>query len=98
MRGIGAVMRLAWEQSSFTDNCFDLFGRCRFCAVRAVRLLRAVAQLFYKFLHYLALHSGCSLMFWLFVFRAVVSFSNVWNGNHLRFASHGETYSLECLS
>ena len=81
MRSIGAVMRLAWERSSFMNNFtgshFYLLGRCAFRAVRAVRLLRAVAQLFYKFLHHLALHGGCSLMFRLLIFRAVVSLSNI---------------------
>lgn len=62
---------------NFTGGCFYLFGRRAFCAVRTVRLLRAVIQFFYKFLHHLPLHDGHSLMFWLLVFRAVVSFSNI---------------------
>ena len=67
----------------FAGGCFYLFGCRAFHAVRAVRLLRAVAQLFYKFLYHLPLHSGCGLMFRLLVFRAVVSFSNVRNNSHL---------------
>ena len=61
----------------FTGSRFYLFGRCVFCALRTVRLLCAVAQLFYKFMHHLALHGGCSLMFRLLIFRAVVSLSNI---------------------
>ena len=60
----------------FADGRFHLFGRRAFRAVRAVRLLRAVAQLFYKFLRHLALDDGCDLMFWLLVLWSVVSFSN----------------------
>ena len=67
----------------FAGGRFHLFGRRAFRAVRAVRLFRAVAQLFYKFLYHLPLHSGCSLVFRLLVFRAVVSFSNVWNNSRL---------------
>ena len=33
-------------------------------------------------------------MFWLLVLWPVVSFSNVWNGIHLRNASHGETHLM----
>lgn len=66
----------------FADSRFDLFGRCAFRAVRAVWLLHAVAQLFYKFLYHLALHGGCSLMFRLLVLLTAFSFSNIWNGNH----------------
>ena len=81
MRSIGAVMRLAWERSSFMNNFagshFYLLGRCAFRAVRAVRLLRAVIQFFYEFLYYLALNGGCNLMFGLSVFWTVVSLSNI---------------------
>ena len=66
----------------FAGSHFYLLGRRAFRAVRAVRLLRAVAQLFYKFLHHLALHGGCSLMFRLLVLLTAFSFSNIWNGNH----------------
>ena len=96
IRGFSAgwvLDRMTRELDSFMDNFtgsrFYLFGRCAFRAVRAVRLLRAVAQLFYKFLHHLALDGGCDLMFWLLVLWPVVSFSNVWNGIHLRNSSHG---------
>ena len=61
----------------FTGGCFYLFGRRAFCAARTVGLLRAVIQFFYKFLHHLPLNSGCSSMFRLLIFRAVVSFSNI---------------------
>lgn len=89
IRGFSAgwvLDRMTRELDSFMDNFtgsrFYLFGRCAFRAVRAVRLLRAVAQLFYKFLHHLALHGGCSLMFRLLVLLTAFSFSNIWNGNH----------------
>ena len=61
----------------FAGSHFYLFGRRAFRAVRAVGSIRAVIQFFYKFLHHLPLHDGHSLMFWLLVFRAVVSFSNI---------------------
>ena len=76
----------------FAGGCFYLFCCRGFCAARTVGLLRAVIQFFYKFLHHLPLNSGCSSMFRLLIFRAVVSFSNIWNISHLRFASHRETY------
>ena len=79
---------------NFTGSRFYLLCCNALRAVRAVRLLRAVAQLFYKFLHHLALDGGCDLMFWLLVLWPVVSFSNVWNGIHLRNASHGETHLM----
>ena len=75
---------------NFTGNGFYLLGRGMLCAVRTVGLLRAVIQLLHEFLHHLALDSRCDLMFGLSVLWTVVSFSNVWNGNHLRFASHRE--------
>ena len=67
----------------FAGGCFYLFCCRGFCAARTVGLLRAVVQLFHKLLHHLALHSRWSLMFRLFVFRALVSFSNIWNDSHL---------------
>lgn len=67
----------------FAGGRFYLFGRRAFRAVRAVGLIRAVIQFFYKFLHHLPLNSGCSSMFRLLIFRAVVSLSNVLNGSHL---------------
>ena len=79
---------------NFACSRFDLFGRCCFRAVRTVGRLCTVIQLFYKFLYHLALDGGCSLMFRLLVFRAVISFSNIWNGVHLRNASHGETHLM----
>ena len=78
----------------FAGGCFYLFCCRGFCAARTVGLLRAVIQFFYKFLHHLALDGGCDLMFWLLVPWPVVSFSNVWNGIHLRNASHGETHLM----
>ena len=68
---------------NFACSRFDLFGRRAFRTVRAVRVLRAVAQLFYKFLYHQALDGGCDLMFWLLVLWAVILFSNVWNASHL---------------
>ena len=38
-------------------------------------------------LHHLVLHGGCSLMFRLLVFRAVVSLSNIRNCSHLHILS-----------
>ena len=71
----------------FAGGRFYLFGRRAFRAVRAVRLFCAVIQLLYKILYHLALDNGCSLMFRLLVFWTVVSFSNIWNGSHLRILS-----------
>ena len=92
----GMLEHTARNPDSFVDNFtgghFYLFGRCAFRAVRAVRLLRTVVQLFYKFLHHLALHSRCSLMFRLLVLWPIASLSNIWNGVHLPNASHGETH------
>ena len=79
----------------FADSRFDLFGRCAFRAVRAVWLLHAVAQLFYKFLYHLALCSGYSRTFFVFVLSSVWLFSNVWNDTHLQNASHREIYFME---
>lgn len=61
----------------FAGGCFYLFCCRGFCAARTVGLLRAVIQFFYEFLYHLALNSGCSSMFRLLIFRAVVSFSNI---------------------
>ena len=61
----------------FAGGCFYLFCCRGFCAARTVGLLRAVIQFFYKFLHHLPLNSGCSSMFRLLIFWAVVSFSNI---------------------
>ena len=61
----------------FAGGCFYLFCCRGFCAARTVGLLRAVIQFFYKFLPHLPLNSGCSSMFRLLIFRAVVSFSNI---------------------
>ena len=83
---------------NFTRSRFYLLRGGMFCAVRAVGLLRAVAQFFHKLLHHLPLYGGCDLMFWLLVLWTVISLSNVRNGNHLRFASHREThFLLNCL-
>ena len=68
---------------NFTGSCFYLLGRGMLCAVRTVRLLRAVVQLLHEFLHHLALDGGCDWMFWLLVLWTVASFSNIWNGSHL---------------
>ena len=62
---------------NFTGSRFYLLRSGMLCAVRTLRLLRAVIQFFYKFLYYLALNGGCSSMFRLLIFRAVVSFSNI---------------------
>ena len=67
----------------FAGGCFYLFCCRGFCAARTVGLLRAVIQLFYKFLHHLPLDGGYSLMIWLLVLWPVVSLSNVLNGSHL---------------
>ena len=94
----GMLEHTARNPDSFVDNftgsCFDLLCRCCFCAVRMVRLLCAVIQLFYKFLYHLALDGGCSLMFRLLVLWPVISLSNIWNGVHLRNVSHGETHLM----
>lgn len=76
----------------FTGSRFYLLGRGMLCAVRVVGLLCTVTQFFHKLLNHLALNSGCDLMFWWLVLWTVISFPDVWNGDHLRFASHGETH------
>ena len=78
-----AVRELDNFMDEFTGSRFYLLGRGMLCAVRVVGLLCAVVQLFYKFPHHLALDSRCALMFWLLVFWTAVSFSNVWNIDHL---------------
>ena len=81
---------------NFTRNRFYLLGRGMLRAVRAVWRLYAVVQFLYKFLYHLALDRRCDLMFWLPVFWTVVSFSNVWNKNHLRITSHCKTQFCYC--
>ena len=78
-----AARKLDGFMDNFTSSRFYLLSRGMLCAVRAVGLLRAVAQLLHEFLHHLALDGRCALMFWLLVLWTVVSFSNIWNGSHL---------------
>ena len=77
---------------NLAGSCFHLLCGGMLCAVRTVGLLCAVAQFFHKLLHHLPLYGGCDLMFRLLVLWTVVSLSNVWNKNHLRFVSHRETH------
>lgn len=83
----------------FKGSRFYLLGSGMLCAVRVLRLLCAVIQLFYKPLHHLPLHSGCNLMFWLLILWTVVSFSNIWNDVHLRilFARFGYVFYEKCF-
>ena len=67
----------------FTGSRFYLLCRGMLCAVRVVGLLCTVTQFFHKLLNHLALNSGCDLMFWWLVLWTVISFSDVWNGDHL---------------
>ena len=75
-----------------TGSRFHLLRSSALRAGRAVRLLCTVIHFFYKFLYHLALCSGYSRTFFVFVLSSVWLFSNVWNDTHLQNASHGETY------
>ena len=77
-----AVRELDSFMDEFTGSRFYLLGCGMLCAVRTVGLLCAVVQLLYEFLHHLALDSRCDLMFWWLVLWTVISFPDVWNGDH----------------
>ena len=79
-----AVRELDSFMDEFTGSRFYLLGCGMLCAVRVVGLLCTVTQFFHKLLNHLALDSGYDVMFWLLVLWTVISFSNVWNKNHLQ--------------